>query len=104
MLPTFGLVLWFALQRVASGAGENQVMILAKVENTDGRSKSIVATLHLFCTLTQPPMTLPPQNVVDSTPIYSSRHLKRVRYLWTASKTSATKPTAEDFTSKTVPK
>src|SRR5271156_5633177 len=88
MLPAFSLVIWFALQRVACGAGENQVMILTEVENTDGRSKSTAATLNLFCILTIPPMISPLQNVGNFTSIYSSNHLKRVLCLWMASKTS----------------
>jgi hypothetical protein len=35
MLLALGLVTWLALQRVACGAGENQVVILAKTHNTD---------------------------------------------------------------------
>lgn len=43
MQSAFGLVVGFALQRVVCDAGENQVMILAKMGNTDGRSKSTAA-------------------------------------------------------------
>jgi hypothetical protein len=97
MLLAFGLVMWFALQRVAYGAGENQAMILAKTETTDGLSKSTAASLDPFSFSTPQPMTSPLQNVGTSTSVYSSEHLKRVLYLWMASKAWVTYTATEDF-------
>jgi hypothetical protein len=42
-------------------------------------------------------MTSPLQNVGNSTSVYSSEHLKRVLYLWMASKVWATRTATEDF-------
>ena len=97
MLLAFGLVIWFALQRVACGSGENQAMIFAKTENTDSLSKSTAASLDPFSFSTLQPMTSPLQNVGNSTSVYSSEHLKRVLYLWMALKVWATYTATEDF-------